>query len=462
MEVVNNVNLAGLLRMLLARWKTVAVVTVSAIVAGLAITLTTPPTFMATTTLLVDFEQPVQNASEPTLAAILQDSYLTTQMDIMRSRHVVAKAVDNLNLAADPTWLAAFNASESGSPSISDWIIARIIDAITVTSAKNNRLVSISYDHGDPAMAARIANGLAQAYQETNLEFNTQPASREAQEMKLNLAGLRESLEQAQQRLSAYQRERGILLTDERVDVETERLKEIMSQRLLAEADAKALIGRLNQLKEMTSGSGSVEGLQEVQNSELIRDLKRELTVKQGEFTELRQKFGPNHPAYKSGEAEVKALRSQLTTELASITNSIRSQVQQSQARAASFQESEQAQKSKVMELKQARDSLPALVRDQEAAQASYDAGLASYNAFLSKSRISQTNVSVLNPALRPALPKGADLKMTAVIAAILGFILGCCVALVWELSDRRIRSRDDLRGVAEEDAVVGWLPRQG
>jgi capsular polysaccharide biosynthesis protein len=85
------------------------------------------------------------------------------------------------------------------------------------------------------------------------------------------------------------------------------------------------------------------------------------------------------------------------------------------------------------------------LVREVESAQKAYDAASQRFSEVRLESRISQTNVAILNPAVRPIKPSFPDWGVNISLSLLLGTMLGVSLAFMLEHADRRIRSSEDL-----------------
>jgi succinoglycan biosynthesis transport protein ExoP len=112
--------------------------------------------------------------------------------------------------------------------------------------------------------------------------------------------------------------------------------------------------------------------------------------------------------------------------------------------RAAEGQKALEAQKQKILELKQQRDGSDVLNREVESAQRAYDAAMQRTNELQLTSRLDQTNIAVL-PATAPARPAGPKVLRNIILGLLAGAILAAGAALALELIDRRVRSSADL-----------------
>ena len=63
------------------------------------------------------------------------------------------------------------------------------------------------------------------------------------------------------------------------------------------------------------------------------------------------------------------------------------------------------------------------------------------------ESQTSQTNISVLNPAVPPTRASKPRVFLNIVLATFLGSLLGIGLALTLEMAKRRVRSSADLQG---------------
>src|SRR5204863_5423147 len=118
---------------------------------------------------------------------------------------------------------------------------------LDVKPSRESSLVEVIYSNPNPDFAAAAANAFARAYIETNLELKVAPARETAVWFDVQLKQLRDQFEEAQTRLSKYQKEKGITSTDQRLDVESARLAEISSQLVQVQAQAYESASRQKQ-----------------------------------------------------------------------------------------------------------------------------------------------------------------------------------------------------------------------
>jgi hypothetical protein len=79
-----------------------------------------------------------------------------------------------------------------------------------------------------------MANAFVQAYMDTALALRVNPARQYSGFFDQQVKDARDALEKAQAKVSAFQKAKGIIATDERLDVENARLNELSSQLVAA------------------------------------------------------------------------------------------------------------------------------------------------------------------------------------------------------------------------------------
>ncbi len=95
---------------------------------------------------------------------------------------------------------------------------------LKIEPGRGSSLLTLSFTGTDPKFAAAGANAFARAYLDTLVELKVDPVSEYAKFYEERQKQLRTDLQGAQERLSAFQQKRGIVVTNERMDQEVTRL----------------------------------------------------------------------------------------------------------------------------------------------------------------------------------------------------------------------------------------------
>lgn len=412
------------------------------VLAALAVTILMPKTYDATVSVLVD-NRDEQSLAQQVVPARQQMGYMQTQVDIIQSQRVAKQVVRDMKLAESDQLIAAWR--EAGSPSTpEDWVAQGLLVKLKVEVTQSS-VINVTYSANNAKFATDVANAFANAYVATTLNLRVEPTKQAATWFEEQLTGLRKNFEEAQARLAKFQREKGIIATDERVDVETARLAELSSQSLRAAESSYDSAARLGQTR---AGRTATESLPEVLANPLVTALKTEMLRAESKLQELSTRLGPNHPQYQQQQAEVSALRDRINSEMRKVIGGVESATAQNRAREASLKHDLAAQRKRVEDLRDARNEAMVLTQDVDTAKKAYEAALARYHVNKVESGARQTNVTVLNPAIQPTFPTRPRVPLNLALGFFVGTLLGLAGVFLLEILDRRVRSDPDLDGV--------------
>jgi chain length determinant protein EpsF len=403
-----------------------------------------PRRYTATATVVVDIKG-IDQISGMLLPMLPMSGYLATQVDIIQSHSVARSAVDMLKLADNPSAQEIFTKETEGRGNIRDWLADLLLRYLKVEPSRDSSVVNVSYTGSDPRFAAAVANAFIQSYINTNLELKIGPARQTTTFFNEQIKDLKENLEAAQINLSQYQRRHGIIATDERFDVENNRLNDLSTQLVSTQGQTYDAQTRHRQVLELVSRGQVPDSLPDVLSNPVIQGLKGSLSQAEAKIIDLTSKVGKNHPAYQAAIAEREGLKAQLLNEMKVISATLANSAQLALQREDQTRATLAAQRSKVLEMKKVRDDLTVLVREVENAQRAYDGAQNRMTQTRLESQTNQTNVSVINEAVEPIVPSSPKILINTILSIVLGLMLAVAFALLREMSDRMVRSEVDI-----------------
>jgi chain length determinant protein EpsF len=259
-----------------------------------AVSLWLPKEYTAATTLIIDSKSK-DPFSGQLFPSQMFPGYMATQIDVIRSSQVANKVVRELKLADSPGTREQFMEATEGKGTVEQWLGDLLLQKLEVEPSRESSVISIAFTGTDPQFAAVMANAFAKTYIATSLELRLVPLRQTAAWFDQQIIQLRENLDQAQQNLTAYQREKGIVESEERLDVETRRMADLAGQMVAAQSAAFDASSR-------TRNSGS---LPEVINNPVVQGLKAQVAQGEGKLAELAGRVGANHPEFLRLQAEV-------------------------------------------------------------------------------------------------------------------------------------------------------------
>lgn len=444
-------NLTSLLTILRVRWLPAATVFVLVFLTAMVMTWRTPKTYMAMASIVVDARpDPVSSV----FGSAVSPALMNTAVDVISSERVALRVVRALRMADLPMYRKQWAAVASTVQMTQEnWLVATLGRGLEVGVARaGGNVIAIGYRSTDPQFAADAANAFVRAYNDTVIEMRVDPAREYNEFFEEQVAKARSALEKAQTRLSEFQRERGILATSDRYDLETSQLN------MLAE--------QLSQMQQATATSSSrqnqanrdASGLPEVFNSAAVSTLKSEIGAAEARLRGLESRLGDNHPQVQEARAAVADLRARLASETRTATASVGVAANIDRAREGELRARLDAQRQKLLKLKEVRDESSVLQREVDNLQRAYDLLLARYNQTNLESENKQSSISVLSQAVAPSAPVSPKVTANLAMGLIFGIALGLATAFGLEQLDKRLRSPADAV-TALGLPVIGIMP---
>lgn len=418
-----------------ARWLTIAISLIVTVTIAVLASLLLPAKYKATGSVVIDIKSP-----DPINGMVVQGTiasgYIATQVNVIQSERVTRKVIKALRLDESQILRQQWQEDTDSGGDFETWLADILVRKLDVTPSRDASVIDITYTAADPKFAAAMASAYIQAYLDTTVELRVEPAKRFSAIFAEQIQQTRDKLDQAQKRLSDYQRDTGLVATDERLDVENARLADLTAQLVQVQALAAESGSRKAQV-----GANTVEVL----NNPVISNLKALLAQQEARLKEVSAQLGSAHPQVVQLQANINELKAKIDAETLRVASSIGINNTVAQSREAQARVALEAQRERILKLKAQRDEATALQRDVDTAQRAYDALEARALQTSMESQATQTNVSLLRSPTPPALASFPKLWLNTLVSVFLGGMIGIGMAIFKELRHRRIRLSDDM-----------------
>lgn len=450
-----------LLRILWARKFLFVLICGATAAAALAAGMVLPKKYLAESAVVIDVNEADPLSERGAMQAQAQTGYLATQLDVIASHNVALKVVDRLDLQADTEFTHAFMAATQGQGSQRDWLADALLESLSVRSSHNGNVIYIQYSGTRPQLAAKIADAFADSYIQASIDLRVNPARRQSGWFETQVDDLRTALETAQQKLSAFQTEHGVIgADDERLNVENARLEELSNQLVTAQSTMYESAARAQQMNAAATANRPDE-LSDVLKSPLLQNLKTELARAEAKLADISQRSGRNHPQYQSAAAELAALQKKVAAEIENARGTVGREAAIARQRVADLQQALEQQRNRILSLKHTQDEYTVLKRDAESARTAYDTALQRSGETRLESRLEHTNVAVLNYAATPITPVSPRPMLNLMLSLLLGPLLAAAICMAAELCGMRVHARDDVLG-NDLGPVLAEIPGRG
>jgi capsular exopolysaccharide synthesis family protein len=443
------------------RRRRVLLILVVGLVVAISIVLyfMTPRQYRATTMLQIE--------RRPTSAAAMQQpmqiddwfdaqSFYPTQYRLLQSRGLAERVVKNLRLVDDPV----FNPGRSRLPGGSGGAVTASDDAATlaglaygvlggleVTPIRNTRLVEVSYVSTNPELAARIANGVVDAYVDWGVETRFATVGKASTFLTSQIEALKQEIQDKEAQLQAYSRRSDIVALDPSSNVTLQRLEGLNKDFVGAMSER---IGKEARYKELVSSPDAV--VADTVSGGLVTQLRGEQLKLERDYATKLNTYKPEWPAMQELKAQIDKGRQHLanvTQEMVGkARDAARAEYQGALRREEALAAELTRQKSDAMQLNSAAVEYNNLKVEVSTRRSLLDELVRKQSETEVASRLQGThdsNIVVVDRALVPGGPYRPSLRRNLGLGIVLGLGLGLGFVFFVEYLDRSVKTSEDV-----------------
>jgi capsular exopolysaccharide synthesis family protein len=477
------VDFAGFWRILRKRKAIILQVTCGIFALALAYTFLITPKFRSESTIEFNRENTDSLALDEQRAmlgdATSMDYIVTqlTQVKTLLSDTLALRVINDLNLEVRPEFsgvsflsrLTSKHADESGLPlERAPYRRVRILKVfhknLAVTAVAGTRLINIRFMNPDPQVAARVVNAIVKDYKDLYFQ-NRYVATMEASGWLSNqLADLKTQVEASQQKLVDYQKQAGILGTDESHNIVMTRLEEVDKQLMAAEANriVAHTVAQLvhNGNPELVFGlisgaGGSTMSPTTLTHLESLRSQQSELKM---QYAQASTHYGAANPTLIEMKSKMSELDETIQQEIQNLSARAQSDYLAAQQNESDLRGVFETEKQEANKLNDSAVQYTILKHDMESNRTLYDGLLTKFKEAGVLAGLHSSNILVMDeglPADRPARP---IVLLNLGLGMMVGLMCGVGAALVAENVDDTITTAEDAEDVAMVP-VLGVIP---
>lgn len=438
------------------RWLMLAVV-ILALLGGVIVTLLSTPIYQASAKVTVkpygQFVVEGQDVDQGFSSIQIYD-YLATQVEVIKSRSMAEAVVADLNLGSRNDLLGK-DIDQSRPPGMSDekWAEAKNAMAATILTGgivtevpRQNWVLEIGFQTEDPALAAEIANGYADAFVASGLRNSLKNNRYALDYLKQQIDETRQKLTEAEKVSNGYARNSGIIaegvseeggasstLTATNLSSINARVAAARAARIEAEQRWRA-IQRL-----------PASELPEEQSSGVLQGLLADRTAKTTQLIELRQRYNDDFPQIQTLLAQMRVIDGQIERTSNDIKASARSQFLVAQGQEQALQAELASLTGERLVEQDQQVELSGLEREAQALRDQLKSLLDRYNQVESAANLEPGTITKIDSALVPTSPFSPNIPRNLGLALVLGIAVALGLAVLRETLDDRIRSLDEI-----------------
>jgi exopolysaccharide transport family protein len=457
-DELGTISLKWLFAFLVRRWRLIASVATIVFVFCLAGFLLQRPQYTATALLLINVGQErvlSQNQLVTGGEVVPSAQFVDSQLEVLRSRMLAGRLVDDLGLVNDPEWNptlqpAPAQSSGAGQPAapvdeqVRQAVVGAVAGAIQVRRRGLTYAAEVSVTAGSAERAAQMANRLVELFQQYQLESRLDIAERANDWLSTRVQELREDVQMKEAAVERYRAQTG-LLSSQGALLSEQQTTEIQGTVMQARADLAEKEARYAQLQELLNSGGSADTIDGVLNSPVITQLRaREADIARRQ-ADLETRYGEQHPAVVNVRAERQDIRDQITAEISRIAAGMRNEVAIARTRLATLQGSMDTIRGQLVGNNEQMVRLRELEREAAAARTVYESFLQRAHEITDQGSMRTAPAELVSAAPVPASPSSPRLSIAFLLSFGLAAGLGLAAGFLAEALDEGFDSAADI-----------------
>ncbi|MEO1015990.1 MAG: polysaccharide biosynthesis tyrosine autokinase [Pseudomonadota bacterium] len=449
--------------------------TLVTLIVVMVMTFRMTPIYTATSSIVIDpREKDIVDFGAVLSGLPPESAAVDTEVEIIRSRSLAGKIVDELNLTelpeynsglVEPSWISntlggvsSWVASLSPQPETAEpvrtpeAIQAGIRDDAISTLLDNTSAVRVGSTYGieirarseDPELAAEIANAIANQYLVEQLDAKFDATRRANAWLEDRLSDLREEVSTAEAAIEQYRAEQG-LITAGNQTLNERQIGDINAQLVIQQAELSEREARLNAVRQAISGGATAESATEALNSPEINDLRRQQADIIRQRADLETRYGRRHPEIQRINSEEANLELQIREAIDRIVTSLENEVSISRQRVVSLRESLSGMRATIAFNNRAMVRLRELERNADASRTIYEAFLTRFKQTNEQEGLTEADARILSTAVVPNSPSFPKKSLNFALSLAIGLAFGAVAIVIAEALDNQISAGDEI-----------------
>ncbi len=462
-ELEEEVHLRDYLNVIMRRKWVVVLFFVTVVTTVTLMTFMASPLYKATVTIKIDKELPkVLTFEDVYKVETVDKDYYQTQYEVLSSRNIAKRVIKKLGLDKDPSFISRDDFSplailssivsvfrgkkEEPRPIYEDGIKTDIIDRfianVKVEPVKNSQLVRVSFIAPEPEMAKVVANAIADAYIEFNLDSKIEATKQARAWLEKQLEVVKAKVEESEEKLNRYAALNEVIFLDENKDKEsilTQRLSEISTA--LSEATSLRIQKEALYREIKDSGNNSPYIL----NNPLIQELKKTYVSLESEYFELLKRYKPEYPKMKALKSQMVALSKRIDLEKERLIKSIESDYRAALKREQYLKTLFDRTKKELLDFQNKIIQYQILKREVDTNRQLYNSMLQRLKEVGVTATMTATNIQIIDRAESPRSPYKPKKTLNILLSMIVGLFGGVGLAFFIEYFDNSVKDIQEI-----------------
>ncbi len=389
----------------------------------------------------------LEDATDGALGSIGGDfsSKLETQVRVLKSSTLAEIVISDLHLDQKLEFNPYLRQGSSKPDYVKQAMVLRNFGkSLTVQSVPRTQAIDIRFRSEDPELAAAVVNDLARVYQEHNFITRYNATHQASTWLSQQLGDLKSTVEQDQQRLAGYQKEHGIIGTDENNNLVMARLDDLSRQLTDAEADRIT-----KEAKYRIAQSGDPALVQSISTDTTLPALEEERASLQNQLADAQTTYGSAYPQVVELKAQLEKTQESIEKTISNIRARYKNEFEEAQNTEQSLRAALDQQKQVAYQMTDNFSQYNILKDDVESGRTLYEDLLRKLEEAGIVASLRSTNVEIIDSALRPIKPVEPQIPFVMAFSLCGGVVIGIGLVFLYDRIDQRVSSADEAEWIS-------------
>ncbi len=399
------------------------------------------PKYRAETRILIEtgesvFTRPANQQADD--RPVLDQEGIKSQVELIGSSDLLKRVIVKLDLAKNPELSAGaepsalsrlFGAVGIGNnpdeETRDDYILQSVRDRLLVYNVAASRVIVIQFSSKDPALAASVANAIADEYVATQQSAKSRANTDAAGWLQPEIADLSQRVKDAEAKVAAYRGSSDLLIGQNNAVLATQQLSELSTELSRVRANRAASEASAQSVRAALAKGAPVETLPAVMASPLIQRLRERQVQLNNDIADLSASLLSGHPRIRALRSQLADLNNQIRLEARKVLGSLEAEAETARLRESQLTSSLNELKQQSSKAGEEEVELRALEREATAQRQLLESYLTRYREASSRTDRGYlpADARIFSRADRPIepyFPKKIPMTIAAFVASLL------------------------------------------
>jgi polysaccharide biosynthesis transport protein len=443
------------------------------------------PVYRATATIVLDPQkQNVISIQEVYGLPSVYYEYYQTQIQIIKSRELLGRVVDQVNLKPESlvipasqkpkfsfnwrswipdSWLPQPETTpvvNTGKKDPRDAIINQLAGMLDVSLVSDSQLVKISFDSHNPKLTAELANALAEVYIESGLVARLETTRNASEWITEHLKDLKQEVDESSHALQTFL-EKEKLVDAQGVDSIAVRELDDVSTELVEASQKRSEAQEL--YRQVTALQGQplqvYESIPAVLRDPQVHSAKTTLAEAERKVSELADRYGPKHPKMIAAVAELDNANKNMQAQIRNVIESVKKEYEVAKAKESHLILAKQSAKNEISDINRKSNELKILEQELASNRQLYDMFLTRFKETSITDDLKTTDARIVDRAQVPGAPYKPDTQRFITISFITALMFSIILVFIIESLDNTLNTTGQVENKLFLP-VLGILPK--